>query len=342
MNMALSVMEHAEYDNAGAPVFVVGHPRSGTTLVATLIGRHPNISMPPETQFFPEIYCEDAVAGPELALRALSNPRMRDLELDVDHFKADFQATAMTFKDLFELIIRSYCAKAGKIRPGEKSPNHLRWAETLFDWFPEAKIIGVVRDGRDVANSLMAVPWSHNNIIKHSFDWEVSQELASRLQRFAPDRFRLIRYESLLMDAETVLKEVCGFLGEVYDPAMLYAGSSDAVPGWEAGWKEKALRVVDPSNIGKWKQRGYWDRVVMNTLMRRQLERNGYGVEAANVLLRAAVRLIAWPYHPKLRPMFSKLKAAMLGQPGARQARPADASRASRPNVKQQDAVQRP
>jgi len=310
--MALSVMEHAEYNNAGAPVFVVGHPRSGTTLVATLIGRHPNISMPPETQFFPEIYLENAAAGAELAQLALDNPRVRDLELDVDRFRADFQATDMTFKDLFELIINSYCAKIGKYRPGEKSPNHLLWAETLLDWFPAARIIGVVRDGRDVANSLMAVPWSHNNIIKHSFEWAASQELASELQRRAPENFRLIRYENLLANTEAELKEICVFLGESYHPAMLNSGSSDAIPGWEAGWKGKARREVDPSNIGKWKQRGYWDKMVMNTLMRSQLEQNGYVKGATNVMLRAVVWLVSWPYHPIFRPIFSKLKTAML------------------------------
>lgn len=297
---------------SGGPIFVVGHPRSGTTLVATLLGRHPDISMPPETQFFPEIFAQGGADGAELGRRALDNPRVRDLELDEGRFMSEFQATSMTFKDLFELIIRSYCAKAGKIRPGEKSPNHLKWAETLLQWFPDAKIINVVRDGRDVANSLMDVPWTHKNIIKHSFDWVVSQRLADRMLRKASDRFRIVRYESLLMAPEAVLKDMCEFLSERYDPVMLDAGVSDAVPTWESGWKNKARLDIDPSNIGKWKRLRYRDQAVMNALMGRELERNGYEVQMPNMLVRACVWMIAWPFHPRLRPTFSKFKSIFL------------------------------
>lgn len=308
--------------------------------MATLVGRLPAISMPPETQFFPEIYREEDAAGPELAMRALENPRVRDLGLDTEWFMAAFRSTAMTHKDLFELIIRGYCDKAGKSRPGEKSPNHLHWAKTLLEWFPEARIIGVVRDGRDVANSLMAVPWSHNNIIKHSFDWVVSQEIASRLQADEPERFRLVMYERLLTETESVLKEVCGFLDEDYDRSILNAGDSGAVPEWEAGWKAKALREIDPSNIGKWRQRGYWDRLVMNTLMRSELRRNGYAVTEAVLPMRFLVRLISWPYHPKARPIFSRIKSALLGRPAQRQAHPGEPTPAKRNSVEQKKAVQ--
>lgn len=308
-------MERTDSTQPGGPIFVVGHPRSGTTLVATLLGRHPNISMPPETQFFPEIYVHGGAEGSELGRRALENPRVRDLGLDESRFMSEFQATSMTFKDLFELIIRSYCAKVEKKRPGEKSPHHLKWAETLLRWFPDAKIISVVRDGRDVANSLMDVPWSHKNIIKHSFDWAVSQMLADRMLDKASDRFRVVRYESLLMAPEAVLTEMCDFLSEIYDPVMMDAGASDTVPTWEAGWKDKARLNVDPSNIGKWKKRRYMDQAVMNTLMGNQLERNGYEVQMPNMLVRACVWLIAWPFHPRLRPIFSKLKSILLRRP---------------------------
>ena len=307
-------MNQTNNSKIGSPVFVVGHSRSGTTLVATLIGRHPNISMPPETQFFPEIYESSDATGPELAKRALENPRVRDLALDEARFMADFRNTPMAYKDVFELIIRSYCAKVGKHRPGEKSPTHLRWADTLLEWFPDAKIIGVVRDGRDVANSLMAVPWSHNNIIKHSFDWSVSQARASQLMLHAPDHFRIVKYENLLSAPEKVLKEVCEFLSEPFFPAMLDSGTSDAVPTWEAGWKEKARLNIDPSNIGKWKKMHWYDRAVMNTLMHRQLKLDGYDVSLPNPLIRAGVWLMAWPFHPKLRPAFSRIKSLVLGR----------------------------
>lgn len=302
---------------SGAPVFIVGHPRSGTTLAATLIGRHPSIAMPPETQFFAEVYREGAVCGKEQFTRALSNARIRDLALDQERLVADFDASAQKPKDVFELIIRSYGAKTGKKRPGEKSPNHIKWVEQLLGWFPDAKVICLKRDGRDVVNSLMSVPWSHKNIVKHSFDWVASQRRATELTALSANRFRIFRYEDLLRAPESVLEEICEFIVEPFDPAMLNAGTSDAVPNWESGWKQKAKLEIDPSNIGKWRERRYLDRLIMNTLMGTQLKRDGYKVDPTSIFLRSGVWLLVWPYHPKLRPWFSKIKSFLWRRAGS-------------------------
>lgn len=308
-------MDKAKEVKHASPVFVVGHPRSGTTLVATIIGRHQNISMPPETQFFPEIYDKQNGSGPELARLALDNSRVSDLELSEERFIKEFNATSMTFKDLFELIIRSYCEKVGKSRPGEKSPNHLKWADTLLSWFPDGKIIVVIRDGRDVVSSLMNVPWSHKNIIKHSFDWAESQEHARSVSENFPANIQIVQYENLLDEPDVIVSKLCDFLAEKYDSAMLNPGESEAVPNWETEWKKKARLGIDSSNIGKWKNRRSIDKAIMNTLMATQLEENHYRVELPSILLRIGIWIVAWPYHSRIRPIFSRLKSFIVRRP---------------------------
>ena len=294
------------------PIFVVGHPRSGTTMLASLLGRHSKISMPPETMFFFDVYEEGLNERIDFIEKAMNSKRVSDLGLERELLVNEFYKLDNSMRGLFQSILISYCNKSGKVRPGEKTPLHLKWASTIVKWFPDAKIICIIRDGRDVVNSLLNVPWSHDNTYKHCYDWGENILLARKLENILPDQFMTIKYEDILAECEVKVKEVCHFVGEEFQPEMLINSKSGVVPEWEKKWKGKAVGTVDRNNTGKWVGLPLEVKETMNTLMINSLKKMGYPVRSPNLFVYVKCWMKAWPFHPKVRPFFSALKRSLL------------------------------
>src|SRR5579885_528706 len=148
---------------ANPPFFIVGCPRSGTTLLATLLDRHSRICVPPETHFFYferdwELFSKGDPVSDLDAYRKI-NPRINDLRFDNEKISRLLGGGSPGPKAFFEALMADYTERAGKKRWGEKTPDHLLKLDSILGHFPEAKIILITRDGRDVVDSLRRMPW---------------------------------------------------------------------------------------------------------------------------------------------------------------------------------------
>ncbi len=296
------------------PVFVVGHPRSGTTMLASILGKHSNISMPPETMFFFGIY-NDSIRenGFEPLLQlALKNHRIRDLNLSPDSLRCEFEKLDPSMKSLFQSILETYRKKTNKSRPGEKTPLHLLWVPTILEWYPNAKIICVVRDGRDVVNSLLNTPWAKASIYRHCFDWRENYFRALNYRASYPSSFLLVKYEEILNRPEKEVRMICEFIEEEFELPMLEGGESDAVPAWEYGWKNKSFNPPDKSNVGKWRNLPANQQFTLNVLMKDTLQLAGYEPEMLGISRKVIVWIKAIWYHPLIRPTMSWIKWKVL------------------------------
>jgi hypothetical protein len=270
------------------PVFIVGAPRSGTTLLAVLLDRHSNIAIGPETQFYTEFIPENwAERTPEtyeqLVDSALAFKRIADFGLERDQLLRHFKQYELSFANLLRAIVEVHALRSSKQRPGEKSPVHLQHVPTLLAHCPEAKFICVLRDGRDVVRSLVEAPWAIPNNPRRlrifCTRWTDAAEAAIHYQRtLPPDRFRVVKFEDILRQPRPELEKVCEFLGEAFEPTQLEpTPSSSAIPDWEKKWKNKASEVLDPGRIEAWRksadQKQIW---VMNSMMGTMLKRMGY------------------------------------------------------------------
>jgi len=262
------------------PIFIVGVSRSGTTMLATILDRHPSIAVPPETQYFHQFLQEPDLVNPpgrEGVVRFVSYPRIRDMELDANKLAELFPESQASYRDLFSGALQLYATCFGKTRCCEKSPTHLLHLPEIINWYPEAKVICIIRDGRDVVRSLVDAPWIHNNLVRHCFMWREQMELTRVYLDRYPDSLMIVRYEDLLGTPEKVLKQICDFIGEVYTPEMLEEGQSRVSPEWESRWKSKASQSVDFSNVGKWKRDASLPDVrIMQYVMGRELAHWGY------------------------------------------------------------------
>ena len=265
------------------PIFIVGCERSGTTLLASLFDRHSQVAAPPETQLFYDatLAALARAAGgthAELMDTLLAQPRMADLQLDRGRVLARFEAHPAQVAWLYRAALEEYASSRGKPLVVEKTPQHLLHVAVIRRFFPQARFICIVRDGRDVVLSLMKTGWTHKNPWLHGTMWRQQVELGLRLEQQHPDCFVRVHYEALLREPEHELTRLMRFIGLEFEPGQLDAQiETSVVPEWEKAWKGKAQEPLDPTRVAAWKrtanEREVWR---MNATMGRQLRRFDY------------------------------------------------------------------
>lgn len=207
-----------------APIFIVGCPRSGTTLLRNLLRSHPHLSFPPETHFIPQIYAAYGDPANEHEARRLTNVL---LQLRwVRRWKCRFDETALTacrsYSAIVDELFQTWARNEGKRRWGDKTPKNVLHMHTLAAIFPQARFIHIYRDGRDVARSWVLSPHGPENWYTAASQWKMLVQAGRQAgARLPAGMYTEVRYETLLNDSETTLRQVCEFLGEPFDPAIL-------------------------------------------------------------------------------------------------------------------------
>jgi hypothetical protein len=271
-----STSKHEDFN----PFFIVGCPRSGTTLLSVLLDRHSSVAVPPETFFF-HVFSGVSRQREQpdyewLVSQYLDDSYMSAMKLDrskVLQRLCDYNPDHPSF---FRCALEEYAALQTKSIIGEKTATHLRWVDTIFQWYPNAKVVWIVRDGRDVVMAMMRL--FHKNLRTHCCTWRMSVELGLKFQQKYPNKIYKIRFEDLVDNPQSELKNLGDFLGIDYQERMLdtkvYSG---AVPESEMFYKERALKPIDRSRIGEWKRSATPHQVhVMHSVMGNYLQQLGY------------------------------------------------------------------
>jgi hypothetical protein len=118
--------------------------------------------------------------------------------------------------------------------------------------------VHIVRDPRDVIASSLSAPWTDKDASGLARDWrQFTLHTIRRGFDTGPGQFLQIRYEDLTRDPEAVLRVVCAFLREDYDPGMLSDPSRrrGTVPAMAGDWQARALGEVKPATEGRWRER---------------------------------------------------------------------------------------
>src|SRR3546814_3350191 len=87
--------------------------------------------------------------------------------------------------------------------------------------FPDAKIVHLVRDGRDVVLSQRSIEWMSGNLPKLVLDWQWKTTIAHKVGAVLGDDFLEVRYEDLVCRLQPVMNQICAFIAEPYDSGML-------------------------------------------------------------------------------------------------------------------------
>lgn len=226
------------------PIFIIGCPRSGTTLLRLMLDSHPHISCGPESHFL-------------IDLADIGNRQRARIERFGVGKEQWYEKTA-TFFDNFHM---EYAQKRGKQRWAEKTPKYTRHLTLINQLFPDCQLIHMIRNGRDVVSSYHK-RWGYLSAVKTAaYRWREYITLARDFGKTLPkDRYYELRYEALVSDAEMTLRGVFDFLQEPWVPDVLnyhevphdvsdlYASSTQAFRSESAGalYKSRIGKDIDP------------------------------------------------------------------------------------------------
>jgi len=207
--------------------FVVGVNRSGTTLLRMMLDAHPELTIPPETHFIPEVIRR---ANHENTRRRLirsitRHPRWGDFGLDEGEFRARAkQVRPLTASGAIRCFYELYADKQGKPRWGDKTPRYMRAMPRIARALPEVRFIHLIRDGRDVALSQRERVIDGETVTMAAMAERWQRRIVAAREGAAdikPDAYLEVRYEDLVTDTEGTLRRICEFAGLCFDPAML-------------------------------------------------------------------------------------------------------------------------
>lgn len=249
-----------------SPVFVVGAPRSGTTMLQYILDDLPGLCMPTgESHFLIPLYRNqarfaalDTRAGMQRLLETIQgfNPiflkgDLHGMTFDVAPLTERFLAEGRTtVRDVAAGIFEMNAAGLGKARWGDKTPYYALHLDKLAEWWPDAKFVHLIRDGRDVALSLFGRQHDFNayNMYYAAQYWQQYVDVARAQGRLlGAARYLELRYEDVLDDQAAAMQRVCDFIGEPYRPGAATAAAQ--------GEGSQRLRTADKSNQGKWRGR---------------------------------------------------------------------------------------
>jgi len=291
-----------------SPFFVIGCPRSGTTLLRNLLRSHPALAIPSESHFIPRFYRAwgdppDDRAARRLAGRILALDWVRRWKLDLTpaHFDG-----CRTYAALVDQLYAAIAERKGASRWGDKTPVYAREIPTLHRLFPSGQFIHIIRDGRDVAPSLRRTAFMARSPYTAARYWKAHVAAARRDgPPLGPARYLEVGYEDLLRDTETIMRRVCTFLGEPFDERVLTPTPLD----WRAYpptfGPRRADHVSDTDivrdNAGKWRRALRPDAIaVFEATAGDLLAELGYELVGTHRTVRLAERM-AWRASDQLR-----------------------------------------
>jgi hypothetical protein len=209
------------------PIFVVGCPRSGTTLVQCILSASSGAFSLPETHFFSYVLQaigatpEAPVGRTELRLASEAFLTEAELLLPASFWSALDSVPGLLALDIFEAVVDHFRPAPG-LRVIEKTPRHVLHLDTISRAFPDAVFVEVVRDPIDVASSLLGVPFeSSRSMLSYAQRWTESIQAARAFALAQPGRLRTVVYEQLVREPEAAVRELCAFVELPYEPAML-------------------------------------------------------------------------------------------------------------------------
>ena len=213
--------------------FIIGRPRSGTTLLRLLFEAHPNLLIPPESPFIIILYKKyGAVTNwNEQIIEEFCNDLYKQRYFEKWLIDRDELLNRLiqhkgpnTFQGMVTQVYLSYKSvyeKKDILMIGDKNPMYSLYASRIHKLYPDSKIIHITRDYRDNYLSLVNVNFEVPVVPIVVYRWKYALKKMWRLKEKNPGLVYSIKYEDLVADPEHHCRLLCNFLNIEFDPSVL-------------------------------------------------------------------------------------------------------------------------
>ena len=260
-----------------------------------MLNQHSRIAVPYESHLFNTFYpwlkyygnLTKAENRERLVSDMLSTDVMQEWSPTVEKQKVLSSIRIYNFGGIVEAIFKPWTEGQGKIRWGEKTPHHLLYWREILEFFPKARFIHMVRDGRDVAISWIRARFGPKTVYSAAKNWVAYLNKVSLLKASLPSQFiHEVRYEDLLENPNVELSKVCGFLGEDFEPEMLEFYKNQSSYKTDAVNLENLKKPLLVNNVQKWRnQMNSTDLRVFEGVSRSELVNYGYELATEGITL---------------------------------------------------------
>ena len=271
-----------------APFFIVGSGRSGSTLLRVILCAHSKVTIPPETYFIMPLLEQLPSAVPLNAVQISAaqeiitgHYRWPDMGLSETDFKGAVARLERPYlQDILNVIYNFFLETEGKTIWGDKTPPYVSIIPGLLSLYPDARIIHLIRDGRDVARSFQATGWYGPWLHKNTSEWKGAIRLIRDCRRNHPGLgIYEVRYEDLVLNTEETIHALCRNLDITFEPGMLdwTDGLDMKIPEREAHIHRKLNRKPRTTDVFRWKtEMTRRELLVTEAFISRELASAGY------------------------------------------------------------------
>lgn len=261
--------------------FILGNPRSGTTLLRLLLNNHSKVVIPPECGFVVwwhkkykdwsfqdsenpqkvDSFLNDFFNSKKIETFSLSREKLRKIILD---------STPSEYSSLCSIIYENYAKSKGCESAeiwGDKNNFYITKIDELACIFEQTVFVHIIRDGRDVACSYKELnrkniqslyrPILPNDIEEIALEWHYNNMFVERYKK-QHNNIVTIRYEDLVTRPTVTLTKVCDFIGVEYEREMFDYYLSEksrecyTEPRDFLQWKGNILNPINDRSINRY------------------------------------------------------------------------------------------
>lgn len=284
-------------------LFLIGPPRSGSTLLARMLGAHPQVFAPAEPHLLTPLahlgYYETVERAPFDPV--ISQAAIRELVASLPGGERDYLAALRAYSDsLYGRLLEA----SGRRLLLDKTPAYALSLDFVAKLYPKARYVVLTRNPFAVWSSYVQSFFDGDHASAHRFNPLLERYVpaVARFLREAPVAIHRVRYEELVAEPEAQMRALCSFLGLAFVPGMVDYGESGAPLATARG-------LGDPITVAREK------RPTTRSLARWAEELAGHPdkvQQAREILARLADEdLAAWGFAR------ADLEAELAGIPGA-------------------------
>ncbi|MEM1083902.1 MAG: sulfotransferase [Verrucomicrobiota bacterium] len=252
--------------------FVLGNPRSGTSVLRLALSAHSGMCIPPEcgfalwlTERFADASFPDDLDS--FVEAVVDCRKFETWELTADQIKAESMFGEVTdFASACGMVYRAFARVRRKEDAllGDKNNFYTEYVEKIVRHFPDSRVIWITRDPRDVLCSYRELksrnidskyaPNLEQNAKGFAEEWGSNDGFRSQAERLFGSGFHSLRYEDLVTDPVSTLTAACDHLGLPFEERMLRFYENSDEPAEFLKWKERTKGPFDVSRIGRFRE----------------------------------------------------------------------------------------